>query len=298
LPPETPAGENPPSGAIIDYWLAAGTSGPVTLQILDGSGQLVKSYSSAQPPEHLKADRYFAKAWVSPPEIFSGAPGMHRFVWNLRYERPDSLGYGYSIAAVWGHGTPLEPEGPFALPGTYTVVLVAGGQRMTAPLTITEDPRVMATADDLRHELALSQHIDAALADASNGYREQAVLRKELDRRFPATAKLDSATSALVEKLRAKPAAGAPTFDAMARKLARAESALESADAAPSDSLLNVFADTIATLDSLKTAWDATKAGPLADLNAALVRAGQKPIEISAAALRDVEEPDDGMDLP
>ena len=230
LPPETPAGENPPAGAIIDYRLGANTSGPVTLHIIDGNGQVVKTYSSAQPAEHLKADRYFAKAWVSPPDAFSGAPGMHRFVWNLRYERPDSLGYGYSIAAVWGHGTPLEPEGPFALPGTYSVVLEAGGQRYTAPLTIVEDPRIPASADDLKGELALSLKIDAALAEASNGYREQAALRKELEKRFPAGAKLDEATSALVEKLRVKPSPGAPTFDGIARKLARAEGALELAD--------------------------------------------------------------------
>jgi photosystem II stability/assembly factor-like uncharacterized protein len=298
LPPETPAGENPPSGAIIDYWLAAGTSGPVTLQILDGSGQVVKSYSSAQPPEHLKADRYFAKAWVSPPEIFSGAPGMHRFVWNLRYERPDSIGYGYSIAAVWGHGTPVEPEGPFALPGNYTVVLEAGGQRYTAPLTVTEDPRVAANADDLKTELALSQKIDAALADASNRYREKAALHKILDSRFPRSTILAAATGPLVEKLRAKPAMGTPAFETIARKLAQAESALESADAAPTASQLSAVSDTLATLETAKKDWEATKTGPLADLNTALTRAGQKPIEISAADLRDVEEPDDGMDLP
>ncbi len=299
LPPETPAGENPPAGAIIDYWLGANTSGPVTLQIFDANGrQVVKSFSSAQPPEHLKAERYFAKAWVEPSEAFSGAPGMHRFVWDLRYERPDSLGYGYGMGAVWGHGTPLEPEGPFALPGNYTVVLEAGGQRYTAPLTITEDPRVTASADDLKSELALSLKIDAALADASNGYREQAVLRKELDRRFPAGARLDEAASALVEKLRAKPPMGVPGFDAIARKLARSESALESADVAPTQSQQMAADEALKALNTANADWAAAKAGPLAQLNAALARAGQKPIEISAAALRDVEEPDDGEDLP
>jgi photosystem II stability/assembly factor-like uncharacterized protein len=298
LPPETPAGENPPAGAIIDYWLGANTSGPVTLQVVDGSGQVVKTYSSAGPPEHLKADRYFAKAWISPAQTFSASPGMHRFVWNLRYERPASLGYGYGMAAVWGHGTPVEPEGPFALPGNYTVVLEAGGQRYTAPLTVTEDPRVAASADDLKTELALSQKIDAALADASNRYREKAALLKILDSRFPKSTILAAATGPLVEKLRAKPAMGTPAFETIARKLAQAESALESADAAPTATQLSAVYDTLAALETAKKDWEATKTGPLADLNTALTRAGQKPIEISAADLRDVEEPDDGMDLP
>jgi hypothetical protein len=298
LPPETPAGENPPSGAIIDYWLGANTSGPVTLQIVDGNGQVVKTYSSAQPPEHPKADRYFAKAWVTPPEMFSGAPGMHRFVWNLRYERPDSIGYGYSIAAVWGHGTPLEPEGPFALPGKYTVVLEAEGQRYTAPLTVTEDPRVTASAVDLARELALSQKIDAALADATDGYREKAALLKALDAQFPKSAFMDPATRAVVEKLRAKPAAGQPTFEAVARKLARAEGELESADATPTVVQEQLASDAIVSLAGVKKDWAAAKSGPLADLNASLARAGQKPVEISATDLREVDEPDDGEDLP
>jgi photosystem II stability/assembly factor-like uncharacterized protein len=298
LPPETPAGENPPAGAIIDYWLGANTSGPVTLQILDSDGHVVKSYSSAQPPEQLNAARYFAKAWVQPPEAFSGAPGTHRFVWDLRYERPDAIGYDYSIAAVWSHGTPLEPEGPFALPGNYTVVLAAGGQRYAAPLAITEDPRVTANADDLKSELALSLKIDTALAEASNGYREQAVLRKEIDQRFPAGARLDEATGPLVEKLRAKPPTGVPGFDAIASNLARSESALESADAAPTQSQQTAADEALKALNTVNADWAAAKAGPLAQLNAILVRAGQKPIEISAAALRDVKEPDDGEDLP
>jgi hypothetical protein len=223
---------------------------------------------------------------------------MHRFVWDLRYARPDAIGYDYSIAAVWGRGTPLEPEGPFALPGNYTVVLEAGGQRYTVPLTITEDPRVTASADDLKSELALSLKIDTALADASNGYREQAALLKILDSRFPNIAKVDTAAVAFIKNLSAQPAFRQAAFDAIARKLARAESALESADVAPTNTQEQAVSDTIASLVTAKKAWEALKSGPLADLNAALTRTGQKPIEISAAALRDVEEPDDGEDLP
>jgi hypothetical protein len=62
LPPETPAGENPPAGAIIDYWLGANTSGPVTLQILDADGQVVKSYSSAQGPETSEVRALFRQS--------------------------------------------------------------------------------------------------------------------------------------------------------------------------------------------------------------------------------------------
>ncbi len=119
-----------------------------------------------------------------------------------------------------------------------------------------------------------------------------------LEARFPKSAKPDSATSALVEKLRAKPTAGQPAFDAIARKLARSEGALESADVRPTETQEHAVANTLAMLDTAKQNWDTLKSGPLADLNAALAHAGQKPIEISAADLRDVEESDDGDDLP
>src|SRR5262249_43331554 len=111
LPPETPVGENPPAGAILDYWIGA-NAGTVTLEIRDGGGNVVRRFSSAEPIEEPEAERYFAKAWVRPPQNLSAAPGMHRFVWNLRYPRPHALDFGYSIAATWAHGTPIEPSGP------------------------------------------------------------------------------------------------------------------------------------------------------------------------------------------
>ena len=50
LPPDEPAGENPPDGAMIDYFLSKDASGPVTIEIKDGKGQLVRKYSSTDKP--------------------------------------------------------------------------------------------------------------------------------------------------------------------------------------------------------------------------------------------------------
>ncbi len=299
LPPETPAGENPPEGAFIDYWLGSATAGPVTLEIRDADNRLVRRFSSADVPASPKAERYFAKAWTRRPAALSAAPGMHRFVWNLRYERPDAVRYSYGIAAVWGQGAPITPRGPFVLPGDYTIVLEAGGQRVTAPLTVSEDPRVIASAADLAASLALSQKIGAGLADASAGYREQTAIRKVLDMRFPKTGdKHDAATRALADRLRDKPATGHATFDAAAGALGGIEDALESADAAPTAAQRQTVDAALAKLDQAKSDWVAAKAGALAELNAALARAGESPIAVTAADLRSVEAPDPGQDLP
>lgn len=299
LPPETPAGENPPAGAIIDYWLGASSAGPVTLDIVDSDGRTIRHFSSEQVPQSPKAERYFAKSWTRKPETVSATPGMHRFVWDLHRERPDTVDFGYGIAAVWGRGTPIEPEGPLALPGTYTVALEAGGKRYTASLAVSQDPRVTVGLDDLKASLALSQKIVAALADASELYREQTALRSLLEARFAKNGgKIDAGTRALADRLRAKPAAGAPTFASVADMLTGIERALESADAAPTGAQQEFVIDALTKLEAAKRDWDAAKAGPLAEMNAALVRMGEAPVVVSAADKRKVEEPDPGQDLP
>jgi photosystem II stability/assembly factor-like uncharacterized protein len=299
LPPETPVGENPPAGAVIDYWLGAPTAGPVSLEIFDANNQLVRRFSSTDVPRSPKAERYFAKEWIKPPQALAATPGMHRFVWNLRYGRPDTIQYGYSIAATPAGGTPIEPEGPFALPGQYRVVLSAGGQQYTAPLTLKEDPRLQASAADLEASLALSQKIAPAMAEAALGFREQHALIRLLNARFQKTAaKLQDDTHALVETLRAEPAAGHPTFESVAGTLGRIEGALESADAAPTPAQQQFVDDAIAKLAALQREWGEAKSGSLASLNTALARAGEKPVVIPDKDKLTEETPDEGEDLP
>ncbi|EQD31610.1 glycosyl hydrolase BNR repeat-containing protein, partial [mine drainage metagenome] len=116
LPPGTPQGRNPPDGVPIDYWLGPHTHGPVTLAIYDFAGKRVRRFASDAVPRPIHAFRYFAKGWLKPPKRLSAAPGMHRFVWNLRYARPPAISYQYSMAAVWGENTPTAVDGPFVLP--------------------------------------------------------------------------------------------------------------------------------------------------------------------------------------
>src|SRR5206468_1162791 len=96
LPPEIPAGKNPPDGVIIDYFLAQDSSGPVTLEILDTSGKLVRKYSSAdiiEPLDKIAPKHPIPMYWVREETILSAEAGMHRFVWDVRYSSPKSLGH-------------------------------------------------------------------------------------------------------------------------------------------------------------------------------------------------------------
>src|SRR6185437_2004630 len=120
--------------------------------------------------------RYFEEDWLKPEPRLAASPGMHRFVWNLRRERPRAMSYEYSIRAIFGEDTPTEVEGAFALPGRYTVELKTAGGAYRMPLTVRLDPRVHASEADLvaldRFTRALDR--DLELAAAADAERESA----------------------------------------------------------------------------------------------------------------------------
>jgi photosystem II stability/assembly factor-like uncharacterized protein len=181
LPPETPVGRNPPTGAIFDYFLKSSAAGAeVTLEINDQQGNVVRKFSSedkasqpAEPPE-------FPKFWLPKFQPLSNAPGMHRFGWDLRYAPPAALHNEYSMTAIIGSGTITEPQGPLALPGEYEVVLTSGGQTFKAALTIDMDPRVKIPREELVNQLELEQKIDIALTKATDAAKSVATLRAQL----------------------------------------------------------------------------------------------------------------------
>ena len=144
LPPEEPAGKNPPDGAIINYRLGAGSGTPVVLEILDATGKTIRTFSSTDSVEAVETHLNVPTYWVRPQQRLAATRGTHRFVWDLHYPPPQVLAHDYPISAIYGD-TPRTPLGPAVLPGTYTVRLSANGKRYTQPLTIRMDPRVQIT---------------------------------------------------------------------------------------------------------------------------------------------------------
>lgn len=162
LPADEPAGRNPPEGAILYYWLRSAPRGPVTLEILDGSGELVRRFSSDDVPEPMLEGQQVPPLWVRPPQMLSAEKGMHRFVWDLHYERPAGVRLRYPISAIAGY-TPAEPRGPMALPGEYTVRLTVDGTSYSEHLRVKMDPRVLTPEEGLRQQFELSMRIKRAL---------------------------------------------------------------------------------------------------------------------------------------
>ncbi|MFN8343828.1 MAG: glycoside hydrolase [Spirosomataceae bacterium] len=154
LPQEEPGGQNPPDGAIINYFLKEKAAEEVTLEILNAAGKSVRKYSSSDKPYELPESNT-PPYWVRPQQILSGEPGSHRFLWDMHYT-PLDLPVQFPIAATYRNTAP-DPTSPWVMPGTYTLKLTVNGQSQSQPLTIKMDPRVKSTPTQLQqiHDLSV-----------------------------------------------------------------------------------------------------------------------------------------------
>ena len=237
LPPDEPAGQNPPDGAIVNYYLKAAAKS-VSIEILDAQGGLVRKYSSDDPAEPLVEGRNTPDYWLRPHRPLLAGAGLHRFVWDMHHERPAVGGFSYPISATFAN-TPRTPFGSWAAPGKYTVRLTVDGKTQAQPLIVKMDPRVKATAADLKLMYDTSRAIDAMLRRSANALRDLRAGAKTA-----ATTDLDQRLSR----------ASAP--------LGQLFGAVESADAAPMPVVLEAWKATSAAVEPLLAEWEKMKAGP------------------------------------
>ncbi len=155
LPPDLPAGQNPPDGAIVDYYIGPSAAGPVTLEVFDNAGKLVRRYASTDRVPEIDPMLAIPKYWVRPPRGLSSEPGMHRFLWDMHYEPVPDRRPQYPMTAVV-HNTAPAPSAPWAMPGNYTVKLTVNGQSYSQPLVLKMDPRVKTSVAGLEQQFTLS----------------------------------------------------------------------------------------------------------------------------------------------
>jgi photosystem II stability/assembly factor-like uncharacterized protein len=164
LPPDEPAGQNPPDGAIIDYYLPQSIQGTVTLEVLDAAGKTIRRYASTDTAPEITDTGNVPWYWIRPTAVLSAEPGLHRFVWDLHYPMPPGVDPQYPISATPFNTAP-EPKGPWVVPGTYTVRLTANGRTFTQALSVRMDPRVKSGLLLARQQFALAMRVYDAIAD-------------------------------------------------------------------------------------------------------------------------------------
>ena len=287
-----PSLPNPPPGAVIDYYLASNASGPVTLDITDSRGKLVRHFSSAEPEKPLDPAKLDVPDWwPRPPVNLSTEAGMHRFVWDMHYPpMPGALQTLDDMQAV-EHNTPLLPSSPWILPGNYTVKLTVDGQSRTQPLTVKMDPRVQTPAPALQQQLDASMHLYQEAMTASAALGQLRDLEKQIAARKP-SANLSSYRKQLEDLSGPEVTSrfeffthrGPPTLGSVGGSLQMLMSRIQEADRAPTAADREALQQVGSEYHSLMARWEKLKGQPLAQLNHSL-RSLDEPSLVLAKAM-------------
>jgi photosystem II stability/assembly factor-like uncharacterized protein len=233
------AGQNPPAGAIVTYSLDSAQD--VTLEFLDARGTIVRSVSSKDRNGPI------------------GKPGMHRYVWDMRYADAQGIESGTYLA-----GGSLR--GPVALPGAYQVRLKAGGRTAVEPLRIVADPRGQASAADLQKQfdllLAIRDKVSAVHGTVNEIRKIRADLAKKNDR---ANAELDRALESLQKEIVELRFTGFDDqmliFDLkLNNRMAALQNYVSQGDFAPTDQQQAVFKELAAAIDNALSRFEGLKA--------------------------------------
>ncbi|HEX3645787.1 MAG TPA: hypothetical protein VHT95_09275, partial [Vicinamibacterales bacterium] len=296
MPPDEPAGPNPPEGAIIDYYLKSAATGPVTLEIFGADGKRVREYSST--------DRVFAPDpatstlplyWYRPLAALSASAGMHRFTWDVHYQplppmepEPEGLrtigGPNLPMAAI-GHNTIASPTTPWVNPGGFTVKLTVNGKSYSQPIVVKPDPRVKTPALAMQQVYSLSKALyygalDArAAAHQARGMHEQIAARRS--RASGGVAESLDSLDTKVLALAGGASAGAETLAGASASLAGVMNILQGADVRPTTVQLKAIttARTAGAFAMMK--WAAIRTLDLPAVNTKLAAAGLAPVSIT-----------------
>jgi len=251
FPPDTPAGQNPPDGAILDYYLRGPVATNLILTIYDDKGEQVASYATNVKQAELPPANV-PEYWFAPPARLTNDGGVNRFAWDLRYSTPLTLPYGYygnllnyteyTLAdhAIPGETPRQQPRGPLVAPGKYTVELRYAAQTFRQSLTVFADPRVKATQADLIAQRDLALSITRGMKSSYEHFMQVKAVRDALTNAQKTLTgadadKVKTAADALTKKLDAidKGKKAAPGFGPINRELARMLYSVDNADMRP-----------------------------------------------------------------
>lgn len=242
-PVDEPQSENPPNGAIFDYYLKEKSGDAIQLEILDASGKVVRRFRSDDKLQQTKPESVaFTANWIEKTRPLVNEAGTHRFVWDLRFMAPGSVRDPSSRSA----------EGLLVPPGSYTVKLSANGQSKTQPLLIKMDPRLTVSQAALEEQFALGKKLEAQREEVNAAVAVAKHLKEQIQERKKdgiKAAKLRDALEELASEIErgidseadggfglpSLPGEEHPPLQRIANGLGSLRGIVESADAAPSE---------------------------------------------------------------
>ena len=282
LPPEEPTAENPPNGAMLDYFLKS-PAGTVKLEIFDAQQKLVRSFSSEGKNTGKHAPLPVAERWFLKPEVLEKTPGMHRFVWNLAWR--SSGGPDADEEADF-----RNPSGPKVVPGPYQVRLTVDGQSQNQSLEVVMDPRSSATPEILAQQFQLGQEMfeetlqaRRALAEISSAQKQLAAQQKPAAQDATLKSALAEAQSSLSRILSNKENRRdqKPGLQDAYKDLASALRVVEGGDRPAPSQAVAVYKESSQQIKARIGEWNAFKQTRLPELNQLLRQANLPPIAIA-----------------
>jgi photosystem II stability/assembly factor-like uncharacterized protein len=286
LPPEEPQADNPPDGAIVDYYLR-GNAAKVSLQILDAQGHVIRHFSSQDKTTIKRPLLPIAERWFPKPQVLETSAGVHRFVWDL-----DVGGSGTGMGDDDDDSSSIPP-GPRVAPGTFTVRLSVDGVIMEQPLHVAMDPRTVATSQVLEQQFTLADSIyiqtlssRKAMAELEGVESQLKTLEGEENNPPDLTQALHDALTKLEE---IKGGDGAEEQKGEEPGLAQANAGLgtalrmvESGDRTAPAQALVIFNKMSKAAHEKIEAWQHYKTTELNGVNEALTRAHRKTLQVAA----------------
>ena len=275
--PEVSTAKNPPDGAMIDYYLRSGAR-EVTLDIYDKNNKLVRHVKSGEmaptyPPLPIAA------RWLPKPMLLETGPGMHRYVWDLRW--------GGESEADLGDDDYRAPRPPRIVPGQYSVRLTVDGKSYTQPFKVAVDPRSSATPEVLQQQFQLAQQIYPEAMVARNALRQVesaskklAALQPEVQSRHPELLAQFTEVQSALGRVKDGTLASPGSISGLAAAsggLASALSAVESGDRPTPSQALEVYQLSAQAAKNSLAEWKKLQSGALAQLNQALQANGFNP---------------------
>jgi photosystem II stability/assembly factor-like uncharacterized protein len=315
LPPEIPAGQNPPDGAIINYFLTDSSRGEVKLEIFDAQNHLVRRYSSADQPkpmDKIAAENPIPMYWVRSQQILSSEAGFHRFVWDLHYAPPDSLNHEFPISAIY-RNTPELPLGAMALPVRYVVKLTVNGKSQEQPLNLRMDPRIKTPTRELRAQFEMETGAVRGMNESFKSLGQVRSVQEQLTNRStevgssPLAVSLSSVAKKVAEleggaesSFFGVPANGKrpENFSTLNQHFGNLLAVADSADSAPTSQAQNVYREEVEALQTLESQWAVIRSQDIARLNSELLKAGKTAIDPDKPASTPTASEGDGDDEP
>lgn len=257
LPQEEPGGQNPPDGAVINYYLADKAQGEVTLEILDKNGSVVRKFSTDDKPYPIP-EVNIPLYWIRPQQLLSGDAGSHRFLWDLHYA-PLNEPASFPMTAIYQNTAP-EQTAPWALPGNYTARLTVNGKPYTQPFTVKMDPRVTTSMADLTTQFNLSMICYEGRKQAKAAAAEIETFRAKLKAKGNEDAR-DQQAAELMGVSRGRRGAGGnvSTFGSVESSFAALYSILHETDMPPTSQTVAAVAQTQQQLKALMEKWQRLK---------------------------------------